>query len=145
QALGESTPLQDGTLLPVQARLDFTTGGLIGTTANSWVFSPGGSFTIIGTVTGVVNASSTLFSGQFTDTPTLIDLGSGNFKVLGGAVLGSINATLAQYFGLPTQPLYQGGISLLFHGPGHVPGAFVNHQLNSGDLAFNSVPEPASW
>jgi hypothetical protein len=143
--LGEGTPLQDGTSLSVLARLDFTTGNLVGMTSDTWEFGGGGSFTIIGTVPGLILTTSTLFSGEFVGNSTVLDLGSGIFKVIGASVRGTLDATLAQYFGLPTQGPYEGGVSLLFHGPEHPSTTgFVDPNLNSGNLAFLSVPEPPS-
>ena len=63
--LGEGTPLHDGTSRSVLGRLDFTTGNLVGMTSDTWEFGGGGSFTLVGTVPGLVLATSNLFSGKF--------------------------------------------------------------------------------
>src|SRR5262245_4412196 len=58
--LGEGTPLNGGTTLTFEATLNFTTGNLVGTTATSWEFAGGGSFSIVGTVDGLVDKTATL-------------------------------------------------------------------------------------
>ena len=109
-------------------------------TSDTWEFGGGGSFTIVGTVPGLVLTTSTLFSGKFVGDSTVLDLGSGTFKVLGASVLGTLDATLAQYFGLPPQGPYEGGVSLLFYGPGHPS---TNGFLNTTGTAATWLSSPS--
>ncbi len=143
--LSEGTPANDGGSLAVQAEMSFSTGNLTSTTADSWIFAGGGSFAIIGTVSGVVGTPATLFSGQFVGDTTVLDLGSNNYKVIGAAITGELNPTLAAYFGLPYPDTYMSGVSLLFRGPESPPGSFNDTTLSSGNVGITSLPEPASW
>jgi hypothetical protein len=143
--IGQGTPLNGGAALTAQATLSFSTGNLLATTSNSWEFAAGGSFSIVGTVPGLVNSPTTLFSGTFTGDTTIVDLGDGTFKVLGGAVTGTLIPALANEFGLQTPDTYPGGLSVLFQGSELPPGGFTDTTFNSGNFATFAAPEPASW
>ena len=145
--LSEGTKQNNGASLALNATLSFTTGNYVSSlsTSTDWDFAAGGSLTITGTVTGLINTSTTLFTGQFAGDTTVLDLGSNNYKVIGASISGHVNAELAQYFGLTVGELSTGGFSLLFSGPGTPPGGITGTALNSGNVALTSSPEPASW
>lgn len=143
--IGEGTPVNDGTALTVQASLNFITGDLVTTTPNSWEFAGGGSFTIVGTVQGLIDASTTLYSGQFVGDTTITNLGGGVYKVLGGGVSGTLDPLLAAEFGQKVpDDNYPGGLSLLFEGSELPPGPFNDTRFNSGNFATHAAPEPSS-
>jgi hypothetical protein len=145
--VGEGTLQNDGTSLSATATtLSFTTGNLISTSSDTWVFGPGGTLTITGTVPDVGGSGPTLYSGTFQGDTTVINEGFG-FKVVGATVSGNLDQALATYFGMKYPDTFAGGLTLLFNGAmtEMPPQGFTDHRLNSGNIAVTGLPEPASW
>jgi hypothetical protein len=143
---GESTPLHAGvpiTFIAVPLQLNFSTGSYLGNISTSWRFDSGGSLSLFGSVPGVVPSADTIYSGTFSGEATISTIPNSTMKVFSAAMVGSLNAALATYFGLSTTDTYGGAITLQF-ASGATPGNPISGAtFNSGDVAIAPMPEPA--
>lgn len=133
------------TLVCTSCLLNFTTGTGSGTSgAWSWTGTAGSAITINGTA-GL--ASGTLLQGSITQAQ-VISIGS-NFKVSVAAYVDTVDAVLANIFGLsggPTVP-WDGNLNLSFSGTGSVGDPFATSSslgVFSGDAVTQPVPEPST-
>ncbi len=131
--------------------LDFSTGSFVGYSGMTWLFAPGGTITLTGTLdvnnNHIVDAgdiTGTFLTGTFGDSPQVLGF-SGGFSIAAATFTDTVNSDLAAYFGLPTEAgrLYAGGLNLSFLSQGAAGGAFSSMALLSGDIT-DSVPEPVS-
>jgi hypothetical protein len=124
-------------------------------------FASGGAVSIVGGVDlndngvldgGDIAAGSTLLSGYFTNSPTVVALGTGSglgdFRVAAGLFLNNQNPLLNMYFfGNPLTNYWSGTMSLTFmrNHTGVVGGipTFTTHQITDG-FVRNEYPEPGS-
>jgi len=136
----------------VGCTLNFTTGALTGTTANSWNFGGGGgtSVTLVGGVdfldaTPDIPAGSTLMSGTFGDA-TVITLGGAGFSIVGSSFFNSANAALDSFYGVPPGQLIYGNLNIGITSAGGPtpPGGFTSSQVLSGDVVGSEAPEPGT-
>jgi hypothetical protein len=132
----------------VSCTLNFTTGGLTGTTANSWTFGggAGSSISIVGGVdfpgaTPDIPAT-TLMSGTFGNA-TVTTLGSGGFSIVGSSFFNTGNATLEGFYGVASGYLLGGNFNIGLIASGAPPGAFTSSSVLSGDLV-STAPEPGT-
>lgn len=139
--------------------LNFTTGLLTSSDANSWFFGPGGSITITGGVDvnddGDANdpgdiAPGTLLSGSFSAAEVIQALVfpwplSFSFDVAVSSFNNTtINQDLLASLGL-VNSVYAGGFNLSFVAPNALPpDAFTSTLVLSGDVFAHQTPEPAS-
>lgn len=145
--VGLNTPVDDGvTRVCHECRLNFTTGALISSTADTWVFGGGGGITLVGGIgTGGndIAPGTLLLAGEFTGSPTVM-LVNGAFKIAGAAFTDVKSADLATLYGLaggPNLP-WSGGFNISFNAEGTPPDAFVSAEVLSGDVVNSPVPEP---
>jgi hypothetical protein len=147
--VGLSSPINSGTSATcLNCVLNFTTGILTGTTANSWSFGggPGTFVTLIGGVdfpdptAADIPGSTPLMSGSFGDA-TVIQSGPGGFFFSGSSFLSTTNDLLTAFYGIASGSLTTGNFNLSFIGGGS-PG-FSSTQVLSGDV-ISTTPEPAS-
>jgi hypothetical protein len=142
---GDQTPLNGGTQLAISGGdFSLTSGAFNHSDATSWVFNGGGSFSLTGGISqiGIGNGTALLFNGTFSGPVTVTEAGA-NFKLLGTAVLTSVNADLAAFYGLSSDVQYEGGLALLFTTSANPGDPFTSSQISSGDLGITPVPEPA--
>jgi hypothetical protein len=135
---GISTPLNDGSILPVtNGYLNFSTGAYQYTDGGgNYVFGNGGNLTITGSVPGAgINSTTTLLSGSF--------LGAIFDPTFGSLALGTAtgtdtkDATLVSYFfGSNPPPSWAFSGTIIFN-----PNT---GRVTSTDISNASVPEPGS-
>jgi len=111
--LGDSTPSNNlASLSIVNGLLNFTSGAFSGT-STSWSWTGGGTLNLTGCIAGVTTAKGVACNGQnnvvliaddFTSVQIVpqISLGPLSFDAVFGNVTGTINASVAAYFGVPT-------------------------------------------
>ena len=130
---GDSTPLNAGVSQTVNGTLSFTTGSLLFTTSNTWVFGGGGSFSI----------SPGLLSGSFSGNVVVTNFG-GVFDLVGSLLLTSApSAALESFYGLTGLPFGGGTFNLGFNAIGSPPTTgFTSTSIGSGDLTTSPVPAP---
>jgi hypothetical protein len=93
--------------------LNFHTGNLTGTTATSWTFGSGGTIQITGAFASAgIAPGSTLLSGHFISSTTVVDTGS-SLKVSGGGFTDTKNPALATFYGFPAGQVFHGGLALI--------------------------------
>jgi hypothetical protein len=154
---GLNTPLNSGVVVPiVGGLLNFTTGGLTGTTSNTWSFGGGeNSFISItgwsdvscypdcDNFTSVSNTPPWLMFGAFGDA-TVMTFGS-TFKIAGASFWDYKCWELLAFYGLGDyafEPL-MGNFNISFNAAGTPRGGFASTQVLSGDVV-NTVPEPGT-
>ena len=160
---GINTPFNSGVVVPiVGGLLNFTTGGLTGTTSSTWSFG-GGENSFI-SITGLSDVSCAnvpgpqcltysengggpppiwLLFGGFGDA-TVMTFGS-TFKIAGASFWDYKCWELLAFYGLGDyafEPL-MGNFNISFNAAGTPPGGFASTQVLSGDVV-NNVPEPGT-
>ena len=154
---GLGTPLNAGVAGQrdcIGCLLNFTTGNLISTTANSWTFGPGGTITIVGGIDLNDNmvldgtdipAGTTLLSGSFIGSVTVTAF-PGGFRVAGAGFTDVKDADLAAFYGLPGGDgvSYMGGFNLSFMSGALPPNGFTSSEVFSGDIVNQQVDLPSS-
>ena len=139
---GIDTPANAGSYLIITGGiLDFTTGNLISSTNNVWVFGGGGSITLSGNIgNGVVD----LMSGQFSSAT--VEARGDTFRVTIASFTDSKNDALVRYFGF--SPLlidsWYGNMNLSFNTTAMPPSGFESSNVGSGDIMNNPIPEPGT-
>lgn len=105
QVEGEPTPMNSGTSYTItDGSLNFTSGAYNGTPGSTWSWGSGGSLSLTGCIAGITapscNGSNNvvLVSDNFTNV--LISTVNGSNKVTFGNLTGTINSTVAAYFGI---------------------------------------------
>lgn len=155
--VGTNITVDNVTLLPggpayniLGGVLNFTTGNLNGTTANTWSFGggPNTSITIAGTVdvdgSGTINGgdiTATLITGKF-GTATVTAFGN-DFMIAGSLFYDTKDPALLALFGLPNIN-YIGNFNISFFAAGSPPSGFTSTTVTSGDVTNTPVPEPAT-
>jgi hypothetical protein len=153
---GTNTAANNGVTVPIlDGELLFETGSFIGSTADSWTFSP-----YFGIGIGVIGCadidldnditcddgddSALLALGAFTANPTVTVSGS-DFQISGAAGIDVKDPVLLSFFNAPDS-LYTFNFNYSFTGSGLPPGAFIADSGGSGDFSNQplGVPEPAS-
>jgi hypothetical protein len=156
--VGINTPEHAGVVVPIyDGLLNFTTGALTGTTANSWSFG-GGENSFI-SITGwsdlscgyecddgdVAQAPPWLLWGKFGDA-TVWTLSPTTSKIAGASFWDYKCWELLAFYGLEDyawDPL-AGNFNISFTTAGVLPpNGFASTQVLSGDV-FNTVPEPGT-
>jgi len=156
---GINTPSNDGTNFDCfGCLLNFTTGNLTGSTAQSWDFGGGGSISLVGKVDangdhllnlgdiGFLGAVP-LLSGSFASAQVSKQASSATFKIAGAAFSDVKDSDLIELFGLGAlgSTGYSGGFNLSFSAAGSPPSAFTSSTVLSGDVVnAPPIPEPAS-
>jgi hypothetical protein len=149
---GVGTPLNAGVAATCMGcYLNFTTGNLIASTANTWQFGGGGSIVLTGGVDfsdatpDIVSQKTVLMSGSFVDAVTVQNFGGVlNFKLGTATLQDTKNEALAAFWGLSAGP-YLGGLNISFSAVGAPPDAFASSIVYSGDVANSPVvPEPGT-
>ena len=151
---GINTPFNSGeeNMLTIEGGLlNFTTGGLTGTTSNTWSFGGGGNSFI--SITGgsdvscegctAVPLDNWLLFGGFGDA-TVMTFGP-TFKIAGSSFWDYKCWDLLAYFGLEDyvwQPL-AGNFNISFTATNLPPNGFRSTEVLSGDVV-NNVPEPGT-
>ena len=144
---GLSTPLNNGVVRTCcNCFLQFSTGNLVSTTSNTWLFAPGVTLTLTGGVdlngTGcaspAVPLGSTLMTGSLTGQ-TLVTRSANNFDVVTGGFQDIKDPQLVGFYGLPAGVTYDGGINLSFNASGDPPATFTSSQVLSGAMS-NCAP-----
>ena len=104
--LGDSTPLHNGSLLPiVDGYLNFVSGQYNGNGSN-WSWGPGGMLNLTGCIPGVTatvctgSNNVTLLSDDFQSVQIVPVIGS--LDAVFGNITGTLNLAVANYFGLPS-------------------------------------------
>jgi hypothetical protein len=144
---GLDTPLNDGGGLTCEdCSLSFLTGANAYETP-VWAFSPGGSFTVTGTMTDLgITESETLLSGSF-NGPTFASRAGDSHIVVSGSVDVTLNDALAAFYGTSTLglavmtqivSLEEPGVDLSTNG---FEGTSTATAINS---SFSVVPVPAT-
>lgn len=147
--VGLGTPSNPNvTLTIVGGALNFTTGSLTGSDANTWYFGGGGSITVTGGIDLNPNPGleiplgSTLLTGTFTSA-SVTNLGGGSFSITGSSFTDSKDQQLTDFYGLPNF-LYYGNFNISFFviPPVGPPNSFTSSSVLSGDIV--NTPEPAT-
>jgi hypothetical protein len=121
--------------------LSFTTGNLISATPGLYAFGSGGTFTLHGSIAGIVSDAD-LLSGAFSATSVVLQ--AGILDVAAGFFSTDVNQALTDYFGLPTTPpQYSGAMGVVFAALPTKSGSFSSIGILSGNVVA-SVPEPAT-
>ena len=165
--VGLGTSANDGVVRSLfGARLNFTTGNLIGFTSTTWDFSGGGSITLTGGVdltgngiedSGDIPTGTVLLIGAF-DSAAVVKSGS-SFRVAISAFTDTKNDALLAFYNLPSGPSagdLSGNFNISFFASGSPPNRFGSRVVLSGDVTNTCVgdcvgggggggiPEPAS-
>lgn len=140
---GLGTSANSGAILTcVSCVLTFTTGNFTGSTTTAWNFGGGGTITVMGGTSGLLNlARTTLLTGAWTGA-SVTGFGS-TFNITGGAFVDTKDAALLAFYGISTSQALFGGLNMGFFTPVAVtpPRAFTSSTVTSGDLV-NQVSEP---
>ena len=166
--VGLGTSANDGVVRSLfSARLNFTTGNLIGFTSTTWDFSGGGSISLVGGVDlnndgdttdpGDIPNGTLLLVGAF-DSAAVVKSG-GSFRVAISAFTDTKNDALLAFYNLPSGPSagdLSGNFNISFFASGSPPNRFGSRVVLSGDVTNTCVgdcvgggggggiPEPAS-
>jgi len=133
--------------------LNFSTGPFAGTTsflgAPVDLFATGGTITLTGGVgtPSIPNGSNLLFTGSFVQQ-TAVVFGQNGAELVAAVHLTKLNATLASYFGLPTNADYIGDLKIQFNAPVGTTSnqAFTSENITGGtdNVTLAAVPEPGT-
>jgi hypothetical protein len=126
--LGDSTPNQNGVLLSVtDGLLNFTSGP---GTSGTWNWSTGGTLDITGCITGVTTncnpSTNVLVNDDFTSV-SIVQVG-GAIDAVFGNVTGTLEQSVASYFGVPTA-FSTGSFTAVIATTGSTGSAFVGTNL----------------
>ena len=166
--VGLGTSANDGVVRSLfSARLNFTTGNLIGFTSTTWDFSGGGSISLVGGVdlngngiedSGDIPTGTVLLTGAF-DSASVVKSGRTSFRVAISAFTDTKNDALLAFYNLPSGPTagdLSGNFNISFYASGSPPNRFGSRVVLSGDVTNTCVgdcvgggggggiPEPAS-
>ena len=145
----------------INGLINFTTGNLTGTTANTWSFG-GGAQTTITIVGGVgldlnndgdfidpgesifIPIGTTLLTGNF-GTATVSAFGP-TFKIAGSGFFDTKDDTLVRLLGGDPNQIssWNGNFNISFNASGIPPSTFTSTTLLSGDIVNTPIPEPAT-
>ncbi len=151
--IGGQTPLNDGIDADcIDCLLSFTTGPLSHYNGSDrWDFSGGGTITIIGGVDFKQTADdipqgTVLLTGTFTAASVIkFELpGNYEFRIAGGSFIDTKNEKLLEYYGLPADVLYAGGMNISFSAIAGDNDDFTSDELYSGDVTNTPVPVVSS-
>lgn len=147
-AAGQGTNANSGVSTAItNGVLNFSTGALLSTdAAGDRFFASGGPVTITGTSQGF---TGTLLNSTFSGANVeLQNLGGDTFRLVGGAINGTVATALSSFFNFDTASSNLGGFSLLVGGTGIAPSVNSGNIANSTSGVFapaaGAVPEPAS-
>ena len=149
------TLIDSGTGLPIGpshsiflGSLNFSTGNLTSSSATGWVFGPGGTITLSGSVdvndtplNPADDITGIIFSGTFQGAS--VGVFGGSFKIAGASFTDEKNSDLLKAYGLPGG-LYSGNFNISFNAAGSPPNGFRSTAVLSGDVTNQApaVPEP---
>jgi hypothetical protein len=106
--LGDSIPDNNGVLLPViDGALNFTSGNFSGTSTTwSWAAGTPGTLNVTGCIAGIITPCNPLTNVLISDDFTSVSIVAvaGAIDAVFGNVTGTINSSVAAYFGLPDDP-----------------------------------------
>ena len=139
----------------IECVLSFTTGEFTGYftfPVPVWTFGSGGLITLIGGVdldedniigAGDIPLNTTLLTGSFIGSQTVLDLGFGNMKLVATAFADTKEKLLTDFYGLP-DGMYEGAFALFFTTPANInPGdSFTSNAVISGDILNTPIPTP---
>ncbi len=141
---GLGTPANDEVTLPITSGLlNFATGNLSGFDPQGWFFNGGGSLTITGAVPaiGIDNTSTPLVFNGIISSVDVYKLGT-TYRVAIGAFVDDKNATLADFFGIPSGAVWTGNFNISFEALGTPPSGFTSRKVLSGDVVNHDTPVP---
>jgi hypothetical protein len=148
--LGDSTPDNNGVSLPViDGSLNFTSGKFSGTSTTwSWGAGTPGTLNVTGCIAGTLTPCNPLTNVLISDDFTSVSIVqvAGAIDAEFGNVTGTINSSVAAYFGLPDNPatFSTGSFTAVIATTGSPGSAFVGSNL-LGVIKADSVATPENW
>lgn len=147
-----SSPLNSGvTLACLDCELSFETGNRLSFGSSggidTWVFDHAGSIlTVEGKIPSIgIGASTTLLDATFANDVVVIRFDFTSFTVASGVHQGSVDLSLANYFGEGLPAFEAGGMSVQSTVPSlGAGGTFASSATLGGIITTNVVPEPGT-
>jgi hypothetical protein len=133
-----------GELQILNGYLNFTTGGLVSSTATQWNFGggPASSIMIVGDIPLLGLDDAVLLSGHFTNA-NVFTLGE-TYKIAGASFFDWKNEVLLAHYNVDQYKFWQGSFNISFDATGLPPGGFSSSTVYSGDVINRPVPEPVT-